>query len=135
MKGHQLRTVGVAIFLSPFVFAVFGFMVCRVYSPFCLAAPFVLVLFWPATIVGAIVFLIGARGSRKEQERLSHKLDIEYSASAKPERMVQPSHSESQRMKEYGILFDGERYSFGEYRYEKLADAINYAKRQNKPSI
>lgn len=38
--------------------------------------------------------------------------------------------SDSQLMEEYGVTFDGERYSYESYRYEKLADAVNYAKSQ-----
>jgi hypothetical protein len=30
----------------------------------------------------------------------------------------------------YGITFDGERYRFQDFRYDKLSDAIDYAKRQ-----
>jgi DNA-directed RNA polymerase subunit RPC12/RpoP len=33
-----------------------------------------------------------------------------------------------ERMKEYGITFDGERYAYGNYKYDKLSDAVSYAK-------
>jgi len=39
--------------------------------------------------------------------------------------------TDDERMKEYGIRFNGHQYIFGEYRYDKLSDAINYAKIQN----
>ena len=32
----------------------------------------------------------------------------------------------------YGISFDGEKYQFAGYRYDKLADAVSYAKLMNK---
>lgn len=31
-------------------------------------------------------------------------------------------------MQEFGISFDGRRYLFAGYRYDRLADAVNYAK-------
>ena len=33
-------------------------------------------------------------------------------------------------MNEFGVTFDGERYRYESYRYDKLADAITYAKLQ-----
>jgi hypothetical protein len=133
--NSPVRTVGTVIFLSPIALTAIGFMACAAYpTKICLAVPFAWMLLWPAYIVGAIVFLFGALGSRKQEESLSRDLGSEYSTSAKIERQVQPNPTGVQQMQEYGISFDGERYSFGEYRYEKLADAINYAKRQNKSS-
>lgn len=46
---------------------------------------------------------------------------------------VSAPKSEDEQMKEFGITFDGDRYSFGEYRYERLTDALNYARAQ-RPS-
>ena len=40
-----------------------------------------------------------------------------------------PPASEAEMMKAYGITFDGEKYSFGEFKYDKLSDALNYARR------
>ena len=34
-------------------------------------------------------------------------------------------------MKQYGISYDGEKYLFGEYRYENFRDALKYAKLQS----
>ncbi len=39
---------------------------------------------------------------------------------------------ETQRMIEYGIEFDGESFRFQEFKYEKFADAYNYARKQKK---
>ena len=39
-----------------------------------------------------------------------------------------PLFSDAELMDKFGITFDGERYQYGEYRYDKLADALNYAK-------
>lgn len=44
----------------------------------------------------------------------------------------EPTANTTQKMEEYGITFDGERYVYGEYKYEKLSDAISYAKQQKK---
>ncbi|MHB1620860.1 MAG: hypothetical protein ACYCTY_12915 [Sulfuricella sp.] len=43
--------------------------------------------------------------------------------------------SDTQQMEKYGITFDGERYAYGEYKYDRLSDAIIYAKLQNKRSV
>ena len=42
--------------------------------------------------------------------------------------VAQPN--DSQLMEEYGVTFDGERYCYESYRYDKLADALSYAKLQ-----
>jgi curved DNA-binding protein CbpA len=39
-------------------------------------------------------------------------------------------HPDAKLMQEFGISFDGEHYLYGEHRYEKLADALNYARLQ-----
>ena len=36
-------------------------------------------------------------------------------------------------MQEYGVVFDGEKYHFNNYTYDKLNDAIEYAKKKSKP--
>lgn len=36
------------------------------------------------------------------------------------------------QLEELNITFDGERYVYGEYKYDKLSDAISYAKKQGK---
>jgi len=41
--------------------------------------------------------------------------------------IVDKLKEESEQMKKYGITFDGERYVYGEYKYDKLSDAISYA--------
>lgn len=42
----------------------------------------------------------------------------------------QKMHAEKILMSELGITFDGERYHFQDYRYDKLADAISYAQKE-----
>lgn len=44
--------------------------------------------------------------------------------------VVQPSGAEAVLMQTYQITFDGKKYNYFEYSYDKLQDAINYAKRQ-----
>lgn len=44
----------------------------------------------------------------------------------------EPAPNGAKQMEEYGITFDGEHYVYGEYKYEKLSDAISYAKLQKK---
>jgi hypothetical protein len=41
-----------------------------------------------------------------------------------------PRPDEVGLMEQFQITFDGEKYHFGEYRYESLADAVNFAKLQ-----
>lgn len=36
---------------------------------------------------------------------------------------------DTETMERYGITFDGEKYAFAQYRYDRLADAVAYAKR------
>lgn len=45
-------------------------------------------------------------------------------------KTFQPADAQqsSSEMNEYGITFDGQRYRYGEYRYDKYADALAYAK-------
>jgi len=43
--------------------------------------------------------------------------------------------TDEQEMEEHDITFDGERYAYGEYRYDKLSDAVRYAKLQAGRSI
>ncbi len=58
------------------------------------------------------------------------------SNSVKPTKDESPLDSSSltsdqvQLMNEFGITYDGEKFHYREYRYEKLTDAVNYAKVQ-----
>jgi hypothetical protein len=45
---------------------------------------------------------------------------------------VPPARPCMAEMEEFGITFDGERYQYQEFRYEKLDDALRYAKLQAK---
>lgn len=47
----------------------------------------------------------------------------------------EPPPSDTQQMEEHGIAFDGERYAYGEYKYDRLSDAISYAKIQKRRSV
>lgn len=70
----------------------------------------------------------------------AERLHLEQAArerAAETERVekLRPPPSDAQQMEEYCISFDGERYTYGEYKYDRLADAISYAKLQNKRPI
>jgi len=41
---------------------------------------------------------------------------------------------QTEEMERYSITFDGEKYQLGQYRYDKLEDAISYARSQDKKS-
>lgn len=64
-----------------------------------------------------------------ERLRLEHEaLERTTATDTIKERSLTPS--DAQLMDAYGISFENERYTYGEYKYEKLADAVNYAKLQ-----
>lgn len=42
--------------------------------------------------------------------------------------------SVEEKMAQYGITHDGSQYCFGSYRYDRLQDAINYARLQRAPA-
>lgn len=42
----------------------------------------------------------------------------------------EPQPSDAEQMKNYGITLDGKLYAYDGYRYERLGDAISYAKTQ-----
>ncbi len=44
-----------------------------------------------------------------------------------------PSASDDQLMKQYGISLDGGRYRYRDYRYDRLGDAMNYARSHTRP--
>lgn len=73
--------------------------------------------------------LIAAERLRLEQAARERAAEAE-----RTEKLRTPP-SDTQQMEEYGITFDGERYTYGEYKYDKLSDAISYAKLQNKRSV
>ena len=43
---------------------------------------------------------------------------------------VSPSKSDEELMAEFGISREDDQYLYGSYKYEKLEDAVNYAKAQ-----
>lgn len=46
---------------------------------------------------------------------------------------VMPTGDEQQQMDRLEITFDGRHYHYQNYRYDRLADAIDYARRQHEP--
>jgi len=53
--------------------------------------------------------------------------NIEHSHETIKEEFPDKKKTDSELMVTYGITFDGERYHYMEYRYDKLLDAVNYA--------
>ena len=51
---------------------------------------------------------------------------------ATPQPLAPPARPAMPEMEEFGITFDGEHYQYQEFRYEKLDDALRYAKLQAK---
>lgn len=73
--------------------------------------------------------LISAECLRLEQAVQEHAAEVEMI------EKLRPPPSDTQQMEEYGITFDGERYTYKEYKYSILLDAISYAKPQNRLSV
>ncbi len=63
-----------------------------------------------------------------DEQARSQKEAYERSAEAERAERLRPSPTGAEQMKKFGITFDGERYTYKEYRYAKLDDAIAYAK-------
>ncbi|RLJ19257.1 hypothetical protein DJ030_09510 [bacterium endosymbiont of Escarpia laminata] len=59
-----------------------------------------------------------------------HKHSINEISKEKQRVKKNDSPSEQDEMQNYGITFDGEHYHYQNYKYEKLSDALNYAKLQ-----
>lgn len=70
---------------------------------------------------------------RQRANRLisAERLRLEQAA-AETTKMRSSTPSDAQLMEAYGITFENERYIYGEYKYEKLTDAINYAQLQTQ---
>lgn len=73
--------------------------------------------------------LISAERLRLEQAACERAAEVE-----RVEKL-RPPPSDAQQMEEYGITFDGDRYTYGEYKYDRLSDAISYAKLQKIRSV
>ena len=63
----------------------------------------------------------------------AHRQGQQKDVSPTPEWLDQtaPSASDQELMRQYGITSEGWRYRYREYRYDRLADAINYAANQS----
>ena len=90
------------------------------------------------TIIGILfllfLFLVDWRLNKIHKELKSLNLTM---GKSHPEQALvttphEPASSSAKQMELYDITFDGERYAYGEYKYEKLSDAISYAKQQIK---
>lgn len=51
-----------------------------------------------------------------------------------PGQVIEPVKNDEMTMEMYGIKFDGKQYIFQEYGYDKLSDAVAYAKKQKEKS-
>jgi hypothetical protein len=70
--------------------------------------------------------LIAAERARLEQ------VAVERAAEAEQVEKHRPPPADVELMEKYSITFDGERYAYKDYRYDRLNDAINYAKLQER---
>jgi len=120
-----LFLLAVLTFLAGFV--VFGTAKTSIHE----IAGFVLFAISAVLISGAVVAdAIDALPSKLEK-LLTHKgakeLPSMLSAAAQPAGPI----DQRQLMEQFGITFDGEKYHFREYRYDKLEDAVSYARRSH----
>ena len=95
---------------------------------FILVAPKMLELIVPFMVWGVlgVVVSIGINVMRGRR-RSPAAGKVQARPSQRPDVAEAPVSTEA-LMRELGITFDGSLYGFREYRYEKLADAIAYAK-------
>jgi hypothetical protein len=95
---------------------------------FMLVAPKLLELIVPFMVWGAVgvAASIGIKLMRGRR-RPPAESRVQAAPSPLPDAVQAPVSAEA-LMHELGITFDGRLYGFREYRYEKLADAIAYAK-------
>ena len=56
------------------------------------------------------------------------------SSEQKPTQAVSPLNQSDTEMEKYGITYDGTKYTYKTYRYDKLSDAIAYAKLETQRS-
>jgi len=86
------------------------------------------------TFGGALLFLAGvifhAAGELIDQLKPSaHTLaPISSTTPISPARELEPS-DDTELMSRYGIVIEEEKYRFGKYKYDRLADAVAYAKK------
>lgn len=87
-------------------------------------------------MAGAALFLAGIilHAASEIIEALSPSAAPSSRTLPSPELRVSPAETESDAvlMERHGIALDGDKYVFGQYRYDRLADAVAYAKRSSK---
>jgi hypothetical protein len=121
-----LFLLAILAFMAGFV-VVFGIAETSIHE----IAGFVLFTISAVLISGAVVAdAIDALPSKLEK-LLMHKNAKELPSTLG--RATQPAGPTDQRqlMEQFGIEFDGEKYHFREYRYDKLEDAVSYARRSH----
>ncbi|MDZ4141086.1 MAG: hypothetical protein U1C48_03660 [Methylotenera sp.] len=90
------------------------------------------------TIIGVLfllfMFLVDWRLNKiyKELKSLNVTMGKAHSEQAVGATIHESPPSSVKQMEENGITFDGEHYSYGEYKYDRLSDAISYAKLQKQ---
>ena len=65
--------------------------------------------------------------------RLEHSVVPDASAPAPAPAPAEEKPPDEQLMTQYGITFDGEQYHYGQYRYDTLEHAVDYARKQAHP--
>ena len=94
-------------------------------------------------IAGAIIVALLIRVGKEMSLMLADIADATIDSSSKAtavgssstptvpqQTVVAAPEDDSAAMARYGITFDGEKYQFQSFRYDKLSDAISYARRQ-----
>ena len=76
--------------------------------------------------------LLVAKGISQDRVTSTATTSVSSNSSASVPSREDLAPSDEKQMETYGITYDGECYSYGEYKYENLSDAVNYAKRQYK---
>ncbi|MEN1942710.1 hypothetical protein WCE55_02470 [Luteimonas sp. MJ293] len=97
-------------------------------------------------VVGAVLIVLLIRVAKEMSLMLADIADATIDASSKSaaphsaipvessQVVAAPPEDDESAMARYGIAFDGEKYQFKSFRYDRLSDAINYAKRHSGQS-
>lgn len=129
--------------------SVLGYLACAVFAfaSFAGESPGAILLIVPLAILCALLvrvvkemsLMLADIADTTISSHARSALPLSLSLSPEPKRdataagkQVEAAPSDSEQMAKHGIRFDGEKYCFREYRYDRLSDAISYAELQAK---
>lgn len=130
MKDQKPEQGGIAAVLQLIaILEVVGAFLGGALANFTLGAEIVLIV--SAFVVASLLW--GAGAVIQELRNIAfntQRPQVQAQPAPAPVSSPSPAMSEDAAMRAYGIRRDGEKYRFGEYLYDNLRDAVNYASRQ-----